>query len=69
MYQHFVEIHNQMIITPDMTEEEIILEQSVEVPTVKVKEDPTASGDQGWKFMSCSQCQELGQQASWPLIG
>ena len=25
--------------------------------------------DQGWKFMSCSQCQELGQQANWLLIG
>ena len=24
---------------------------------------------QGWKFMSCSHCQELGQQASWLLIG
>ena len=24
---------------------------------------------QGWKFMSCSHCQEVGQQASWPLIG
>ena len=24
---------------------------------------------QGWKFMSCSDCQELGQQASWLLIG
>ena len=24
---------------------------------------------QGWKFMSCSRCQELGQQASWLLIG
>ena len=24
---------------------------------------------QGWKFMSCSQCQDLGQQASWLLIG
>ena len=25
--------------------------------------------NQGWKFMSCSQCQELCQQASWLLIG
>ena len=25
--------------------------------------------DLGWKFMSCSHCQELGQQASWLLIG
>ena len=24
---------------------------------------------QGWKFMSCSQCQESCQQASWLLIG
>ena len=24
---------------------------------------------QGWKFISCSYCQELCQQASWPLIG
>ena len=24
---------------------------------------------QGWKFMSCSHCQELGQQASWLLTG
>ena len=24
---------------------------------------------QGWRFMSCSHCQELGQQASWFLIG
>ena len=24
---------------------------------------------QGWKFMSCSHCQELCQQASWLLIG
>ena len=24
---------------------------------------------QGWKFMSCSHCQELVQQASWLLIG
>ena len=24
---------------------------------------------QGWKFMSCSHCQELGQQASRLLIG
>ena len=24
---------------------------------------------QGWKFMSCSHCQKLGQQASWLLIG
>ena len=24
---------------------------------------------QGWKFMSSSHCQELGQQASWLLIG
>ena len=24
---------------------------------------------QGWKFLSCSQCEELGQQASWLLIG
>ena len=24
---------------------------------------------QGWKFMSCSHCKELGQQASWLLIG
>ena len=24
--------------------------------------------DQGWKFMSCSHCQELGQKASWLLI-
>ena len=24
---------------------------------------------QGWKFISCSHCQELGQQASWLLIG
>ena len=24
---------------------------------------------QGWKLMSCSHCQELGQQASWLLIG
>ena len=23
----------------------------------------------GWKFMSCSHCQELCQQASWLLIG
>ena len=23
---------------------------------------------QGWKFMSCSHCQKLGQQASWLLI-
>ena len=23
----------------------------------------------GWKFMSCSHCQELGQQASWLVIG
>ena len=26
------------------------------------------SCNQGWKFMSCSHCQELGQQASWLLI-
>ena len=25
--------------------------------------------DQGWKFMGCSHCQELCQQASWLLIG
>ena len=28
--------------------------------------------EQGWKFMSCTSlyhCQELGQQASWLLIG
>ena len=25
--------------------------------------------NQGWKFMSYSSCQELGQQASWLLIG
>ena len=24
---------------------------------------------QGWKFMNCSHCQELCQQASWLLIG
>ena len=24
---------------------------------------------QGWKLMSCSQCHQLGQQASWLLIG
>ena len=24
---------------------------------------------QGWKFMSCSHCQGLGQQTSWLLIG
>ena len=24
---------------------------------------------QGWKFVSCRHCQELGQQASWLLIG
>ena len=26
-------------------------------------------GEQGWKLMSCSHCQELCQQASWLLIG
>ena len=25
--------------------------------------------EQGWKFMGCSHCQELGPQASWLLIG
>ena len=25
--------------------------------------------EQGWKFTSCSHCQELGQQVSWLLIG
>ena len=25
--------------------------------------------EQGWKFMSCCHCQELGQQAIWLLIG
>ena len=24
---------------------------------------------QGWKFLSCSHCQELCQQGSWLLIG
>ena len=24
---------------------------------------------QGWKLLSCCHCQELCQQASWPLIG
>ena len=36
--------------------------------------DPLVTGHkvcvvQGWKFMSCSHCQELCQQASWLLIG
>ena len=26
-------------------------------------------GALGWKFMSCCHCQQLGQQASWLLIG
>ena len=26
-------------------------------------------GNQGWKFMCCSRCQELCQQTSWLLIG
>ena len=26
-------------------------------------------GLQGWKFMSCSYCQELGQRVCWLLIG
>ena len=26
-------------------------------------------GGQGWKFMSCSHCQESGQPASWLLVG
>ena len=29
----------------------------------------TSESKQGWKFMSCSRCQEFGQQASWLLIG
>ena len=29
----------------------------------------TPSTIQGWKFMNCIHCQELGQQASWLLIG
>ena len=31
--------------------------------------DPRLDHAQGWKFMSCSQCQELCQQVSWLLIG
>ena len=27
------------------------------------------AAEQGWKFMSCSHCQELCQQASWLVIG
>ena len=27
------------------------------------------AAEQGWKFMSCSHCQELCQQTSWLLIG
>ena len=30
---------------------------------------PAPADHQGWKFMSCSHCQELGQQANWLLIG
>ena len=28
-----------------------------------------AGVQQGWKLMSCTHCQELGQQASWLLNG
>ena len=31
--------------------------------------NPGCEAIQGWKFMSYSHCQELGQQASWLLIG
>ena len=40
-------------------------------PAAAAKMPAAEDGDieQGWKFMSCRHCQELGQQASWPLIG
>ena len=32
---------------------------------VQVGQEPRGGPAQGWKFMSCSHCQELCQQASW----
>ena len=45
---------------------EVILPEAKDEESWKVYFDEPA---QGWKFMSCSHCQELVQQASWLLIG
>ena len=36
--------------------------------SVELTASAAAGQPQGWKFMSCSHCQELCQQASWLLI-
>ena len=43
--------------------------EDLEVVVEEGKLTDLRDGQLGWKFMSCSHCQELGQQAGWLLIG
>ena len=40
-----------------------------EVPTVRVTSFHPCVNAPGWKFMTCTHCQELRQQPNWLLIG